>query len=307
MSVALIRHPDCERHDPGEGHPESPRRLAAIRDHLISLRVMDLLREYEAPEVTPEALLRVHSADYLAQLEALAPAAGIVAVDADTRMTPDTLPAARRAAGAGVLAVDLIMKGEVNRAFCAVRPPGHHAERGKAMGFCFYNNIAVAVAHALAVHGLKRVAVVDFDVHYGNGTEDAFFDEPRVTVLSSFQDHLFPDNPVRDLPGRFFNLPLAPGTTGREMRQHYHDQLLPALDAARPQLLFVSAGFDAHYADPLAQLRFKEEDYAWLTEQIATIANRHAKGRVLSMLEGGYDPGALGRSVAAHVRALLET
>lgn len=307
MSVALIQHPDCERHDPGEGHPESPARLAAIRDHLISLRVMDLLREHEAPEVSREALLRVHTPEYLDRLESLAPTSGIVAVDADTRMTADTLPAARRAAGAGLLGVDLVMRGEVNRAFCAVRPPGHHAERDKAMGFCFYNNIAVAAAHALAVHKLKRVAIVDFDVHYGNGTEDAFADDARVTVLSSFQNHLFPDNPLRELPGRFFNLPLAPGTTGRELRQHYHDQLLPALDAARPQLIFISAGFDAHYADPLAQLRLKEEDYAWLTEEIARIANRHAAGRVISMLEGGYDPGALGRSVVAHVRALLET
>lgn len=306
MSVALIQHPDCERHDPGEGHPESPRRLGAIRDHLISLRVMDLLRSYEAPEVTRKALLRVHTADYLDHLDGLAPRDGTVAVDADTRMTAETLPAARRAAGAGVLGVDLVMRNEANRVFCAVRPPGHHAERQKAMGFCFYNNIAVAAAHALAVHKLKRVAIVDFDVHYGNGTEDAFIDDSRVTVLSSFQNHLFPDNPVRDLPGRFFNLPLAPGTTGREMRQHYHDQLLPALDAARPQLVFISAGFDAHYADPLAQLRFKEEDYSWLTEQIVRIADRHAGGRVVAMLEGGYDPGALGRSTVAHIRALLE-
>lgn len=305
MSVFYITHPDCAAHAPGELHPERPERLDAIRDHLISMRVLDLLVEREAPLVTREQLERVHDPEYLDRLEALAPQSGEIALDPDTWMSPMTLPAARRAAGAAVAGVDYVMSGEAERVFCAVRPPGHHAESDRAMGFCFYNNIAVAAAHAIKVHKLKRVAVVDFDVHWGNGTDQIFANEKKVGIFASFEDHLFPDGDVPNVPGRIHNIALPPGTTGREMRHEYHDHLLPALDAWKPQLVLVSAGFDAHHEDELSHLRFKEDDYTWLTEQIIVIADRHAKGRIVSVLEGGYSLPALGRSVAAHLKAML--
>lgn len=306
MPLALITHPACHDFDPGEPHPERPARLAAINDHLISLRVMDLVQRVEAPPATDEQLLRVHDAAYLEMLAEREPAAGNVALDEDTWLAPGALRAARHAAGACVHGVDLVMRGEHARAFCAVRPPGHHAERDRAMGFCLFNNIAVAAAHALAVHRLKRVAIVDFDAHWGNGSEAIFAAEKRVGIFSSYQEHLFPQAQPPGVPGRIVNVPLAPHARGREIRQHYHDLLLPALNDFRPQLVLVSAGFDGHREDAMSDLEMTEDDFAWITDEIVLAAKRHAKGRVVSVLEGGYSLSSLGRSVAGHVRGLGE-
>ena len=305
MSLAYITHPACSEFDPGEPHPERPSRLSAINDHLVSLRLLDLATAYEAPDASEEQLLRVHGRAYLDQLAESEPRDGALRIDEDTWLVHGSLRAARRAAGAAVHAVDLVMSGKFSAAFCAVRPPGHHAERNRAMGFCLYNNVAVAAAHALAVHAVKRVAIIDFDAHWGNGTDDIFRDEKRVGVFATFQDHLFPATNAPGVPGRIHNVPLAPGTRGREIRQVYHDSVLPAVNDFRPQLLLISAGFDGHREDAMSDLEMTEDDYAWLTEQAVDIARRHAGGRVVSVLEGGYDHSSLGRSVAAHVRALI--
>jgi len=305
MPLAYVTHPACSLFDPGDPHPEVPARLAAINDHLIALRLLDVLDEIAAPAASDEQLLRVHDTAYLEMLVAREPASGTVQLDADTWLSPGIVRAARHAAGAGVHAVDLVMSGKASAAFCAVRPPGHHAERDRAMGFCLFNNVAIAAAHAITVHQLKRVAVVDFDAHWGNGTDAIFRDEKRVGIFSTFQDHLFPETDVSSLPGRIHNVALAPHATGREIRQIYHDVLFPALNDFRPQLVLVSAGFDGHREDAMSDLEMTEDDYAWLTDEIMTIAKRHAKGRVVSVLEGGYELSSLGRSVAAHVRSLL--
>lgn len=305
MSLTYITHADCSEHHAGELHPESPARLDVIRDHLISMRVIDMLVEREAPEVTREQLERVHDPVYLDELETLQPSEGLKSIDPDTWLSPYTLAAARRAAGAGVLGVDMVMKGEAERVFCGVRPPGHHAESNRAMGFCFYNNVAVAAAHALKAHKLKRVAIVDFDAHWGNGTDEIFANEKKVGIFATFEDHLFPDGDVPSVPGRIYNDALPPGTTGRDMRHEFHDHLLPALDAFKPQLLLVSAGFDAHREDEISHLRFNDDDFVWITDQVVAIAEKHAKGRIVSILEGGYALPALGRCVALHLKALL--
>ncbi len=306
MSLAFITHPACSAFDPGPAHPESPSRLAAINDHLISLRMFELLRHVEAPAATDGQLLRVHDRDYLDMLAAREPDSGVLVLDTDTWLVPHVVRAARHAAGAGVRGVDLVMAGDVRAAFCAVRPPGHHAERNRAMGFCLFNNIAVAAMHALDVHRLRRVAIVDFDAHFGNGTESIFREEKRVGIVSSFQDDLFPLSTVQGVPGRIHNVPLARGTQGREIRAIWQGDLLPALDAMKPQLILVSAGFDGHRDDDMSDLGMSEDDFASITDTIVQIARRHAKGRIVSMLEGGYDSSALGRSVAAHIRSLLE-
>lgn len=306
MSVAYFSPPACAAFNPGRSHPEVPERLASIDDHLISLRLRELLVEGEAPPASDEQLLRVHSQEYIDMLSACEPGEGVVSLDPDTWLVAGIGEAARHAAGAVVGAVDMVMAGKVNRAFCAVRPPGHHAERARAMGFCLFNNVAVGAAHALARHRLKRIAIVDFDAHWGNGTDAIFLDEKRVGVFASFQEHLFPPQEAMQVPGRIVNRGLGAGAKGREVRQVWHDELLPALDAFRPQLLFISAGFDGHREDEMSELMLNEEDYAWLTERIAHVAGKHARGRIVSVLEGGYALSALGRSVAAHVRALLE-
>ena len=289
----------------GEHHPECPDRLRAIHDRLVAARLVDFLWELEAPEVTREQLRRVHAAAYLDSLEQLAPISGIRHLDPDTVMNPHTLAAARRAAGAAALAVDLVVGGQARTAFCSVRPPGHHAESNRAMGFCFYNNLAVGVAHALAQHGLKRVAVVDFDVHHGNGTEEIFRDDPRVTMVSVFQHPFYPYMGIEGRSERMVNIPLRAYSGGAELRAAVERHWLPALEAFRPELIFVSAGFDAHRADDMASLNFTEADYAWVTERIREVADRHAGGRVISLLEGGYELDATARSVEAHLRALM--
>lgn len=305
MTLAFITHPDCLLHDMGPYHPESPARLHAINDQLIAAGIDMLLKHYDAPRATREQLERVHAPGYVDEVFNAVPVEGYAFLDPDTSMNPHSLQAAQRAAGAAVLAVDLIMRGEVQDAFCSVRPPGHHAERNRAMGFCIFNNVAVGAAHALAVHGLERVAIVDFDVHHGNGTEDIFRDEPRVLFCSSFQHPFYPHSGTERQTEHYQSTPLPAGTGGEAFRTAITENWLPALHAFEPQLIFCSAGFDAHVEDEMAQLGLVEEDYAWVTRLIKDVADTHCEGRLVSVLEGGYALSALGRSVAAHLRALL--
>lgn len=305
--LAFISHHECYDHDAGPLHPEQPLRLEAINNQLISSGLDYVLRHYDAPLVTRDQLLRVHDADYIDRVYALAPGKGMgsVEVDGDTVMSSGTLRAAERAAGAGVLAVDLVMSGAANPAFCAVRPPGHHAERQTAMGFCLFNNIAVAAAHALDAHGLDRVAIVDFDVHHGNGTEDIFRAEPRVLFCSSFQHPFYPFTGHEKETANLVDIPLSAGAGSKEFRAGVGDHWLPHLDAFKPQMLFISAGFDAHVADDMSSLQLTDDDYEWVTKALVDVATRHCEGRIVSMLEGGYEPGVLARSVVRHLNVLL--
>jgi len=303
MLAAFITHPDCARHEMGPGHPECPERLGAVQDMLLAKGLLDYMTGYDAPAATEEQLGRAHSARYVRELLAAAPAEGYRAVDPDTSMNPHTARAALRAAGAAVLATDLVLAGEVPAAFCCVRPPGHHAERAAAMGFCFFNNAAVGIRHALDVHGLERVALIDFDVHHGNGSEDILRDDARVLMCSVFERGLYPFS--GDEGGaNMVNVGLAPRSGSDAFRAAVEQRWLPALDAFRPQLVMVSAGFDAHRDDDLGRLGLVEADYEWITARIVAVAEKHARGRIVSCLEGGYNLGALARSAAAHVRAL---
>jgi acetoin utilization deacetylase AcuC-like enzyme len=305
VSTAFISHPDCLKHDMGRGHPECPERLSAIEDRLIASGIASYLARYEAPLATDEQLARVHPAAYLRAIRDASPPSGTVHLDPDTAMNPFSLDAALRAAGAGVLAVDLVMRGEVNSAFCAVRPPGHHACRSRAMGFCFFNNIAVAARHAIFAHGAKRVAIVDFDVHHGNGTEDIFAGDRHVLMVSTFQHPFYPYSGTENPAENMVNVPLAAGSGSRELRAAVEDRWMPALEEFRPELVLISAGFDAHAEDDMASLRFMDADYAWLTQKLQHVAERHAQGRIVSMLEGGYALSALGRSATEHLRVLV--
>jgi acetoin utilization deacetylase AcuC-like enzyme len=304
--LRLYTHPACLQHDPGPGHPESPARLHAVLAALDHDRFAALDR-VEAPRASLETLERVHDAAYVARILASAPAEGQVRLDEDTLMSPASAEAALRAAGAVAAAVDAVLTERASRAFCAVRPPGHHATADQAMGFCLFNNVAVGAAHALAEHGLERVAIADFDVHHGNGTQDVFAREPRVLFVSSHQSPLYPGSGSEDDTGvgNLLNAPVPPGTGSAAFRRTWEERLLPRLEAFRPQLLLVSAGFDAHRADPLAQLELTADDYAWLTGRLMDVARDHARGRVVSTLEGGYDLTALAASAAAHVAALM--
>ena len=303
--VAFISHPACRLHQMAPGHAEQPARVAVIPEELRTRGLYDLLEHYDAPRATDEQLARVHPADYVECIRSKAPAAGLEILDPDTAMCPETLEAALRAAGANVLAVDLLMSGRARRAFCNVRPPGHHAERSRAMGFCLFNNVAIGAAHALERHGLERVAILDFDVHLGNGTEDIFRDDSRVLLCSLFQYPLYPDMNPPSVPGHIVNCPLPEGSGGEEFRAAVTGQWLPALEKFAPQMIFVSAGFDAHASDPLAQMRLAADDYAWITDAACAVANRHANGRMVSTLEGGYDLKALASSGAAHIERLM--
>ncbi len=305
MSTAFVTHPDCLRHDMGYGHPEQPARLEAVREKLIASQLYDLLQHYEAPKATREQLVRVHDPNYVDAITAAAPNHGLVQLDPDTAMNPHSYAASLRAAGALVLATELVCNGEVENAFCNVRPPGHHAEHNRAMGFCLFNNIAVGVAHALDLFGLQRVAIVDFDVHHGNGTEDIFTDESRVMLCSTFQHPFYPFSGADSASDRLVNVPLPGGSTGQRFRQMVQKKWLPALERFMPEMIFISAGFDAHVEDPLGGLMLNEADYAWVTEQVMAVARRFAAGRIVSTLEGGYDLSALGRSAAAHIRVLM--
>jgi acetoin utilization deacetylase AcuC-like enzyme len=304
--LRLYTHPACLQHDPGPDHVERPARLRAVLQALDHDRYATLDR-IEAPLATREQLLRVHSVTHVEHILANAPLDGMYRLDEDTLMSPGSVEAALSAAGAVVAAVDAVLTGATQRAFCAVRPPGHHATRDQAMGFCVFNNIAVAAAHALAAHGLKRVAIADFDVHHGNGTQAIFEREPRVLFVSSHQSPLYPDSGREDEHGvgNIVNGTLSPGAGSHEFRELWDDVLLPRLHAFKPQLVLVSAGFDAHRNDPLADIRLVQEDYAWITERLVGVARTHAAGRMVSTLEGGYDLPALAASVAAHASMLM--
>jgi len=306
MHTAYITHPECLKHNMGDWHPESPLRLRAIDDRLHAAHLYDYLLHHEAPLVHRSQLLRVHDAAFVDFVEASSPYEGTRALDPDTSMNPHTLDAAYHAAGGAVMAVDLVMRGEAKNAFVACRPPGHHATRNQAMGFCFFNNVAVAAAHALEAHRLERVAIVDFDVHHGNGTEDIFRDEPRVMLCSTFQHPFYPYCGADTANGHIVNVPLPAGTTGNAYREAFSAKILPRLEAFRPQMLLFSAGFDGHREDDMAQFGLVESDYVWITEQVMDVAARLAAGRIVSVLEGGYDLSSLGRSVAAHIRTLAD-
>ena len=304
MTTAWITHPDCLKHEMGPWHPERPERLTAIEDQLIASGVEPHLKRYEAPLATDAQLERVHPADYVRAIRDAAPADGTVRLDPDTAMNPHSLDAALRAAGAPVLGVDLIFRNEIQTAFCAVRPPGHHACAARPMGFCIFNNVAVAARHAIQAHSVKRLAICDFDVHHGNGTEEIFAGDKHILMASTFQHPFYPYCGTEDVAENMINVPLAAGAGSREFREAVQDFWLPALDEFRPELLLISAGFDAHREDDMAMLQFSDADYAWVTEHLKAIADRHAKGRIVSSLEGGYALSALGRSVVQHVRVL---
>jgi acetoin utilization deacetylase AcuC-like enzyme len=307
MTVALVTHSACLEHDTGPGHPERADRLRAVLAATNEDAFPALLRD-TAPRATAAQLEAVHDPAHVRAILSLAVAQGeLAALDADTIVSAGSVEAALRAAGAAIRAVDLVMAGRVRAAFAAVRPPGHHAEPGGAMGFCLFDNAAVAARHARQRWGLARIAVADFDVHHGNGTQDAFWDDPDLLFVSSHQSPCYPGTGAADergVAGNVVNAPLPPGSGGETFRRAWRNLLLPALDAFAPELLIVSAGFDAHRADPLAQLELEAEDFAWVTTELVGVARRHAQGRIVSLLEGGYDLAALGESTAAHLCAL---
>jgi acetoin utilization deacetylase AcuC-like enzyme len=306
VSVLFYTHPSALRHDPGPGHPEAPIRLRAI------LRAVDeaaprWLARRSSPAAALDQIQRVHPARYTTGILEAVPESGYVRLDADTVINPHSGEAALHAAGAACAAVDAVMAGEVPAAFSAMRPPGHHAEAMEPMGFCLFNNVAVAALQARAVHKLSRLAIFDFDVHHGNGTQAIFYDDPDTLYVSTHQAPLYPGTGLvseRGIKGNILNRPLPPGTSGEAWRRVVERDVLPAIDAWRPQLIFVSAGFDAHVADPLASMGLLEEDFAWVTRELRLLAERHCDGRIVSVLEGGYNPDALARSVLAHVREL---
>lgn len=305
MNVALYTHAACLAHQPGPGHPESPARLAAVLQALQDERFSRLDRR-QAPQATREQLARVHRCELIDSVFAASPAEGYVRLDADTAMSPDSLEAALRGAGAVCAAVDAAIDGDALRSFCAVRPPGHHATRATAMGFCLFNSIAVGAAQALA-RGVERVAIVDFDVHHGNGTQDIFWTQPRVLYASTHQSPLYPGTggPDETGVGNIVNAPLPASANSAAFREACRQIVLPALQRFRPELVMISAGFDAHYLDPLANLNLGHEDFAWITRELVEIAQNYASGRVVSSLEGGYSLTALRDSTAAHVAALM--
>ncbi len=307
MTTAYITHPDCLRHEMGAGHPECPARLSAIGEHMRASGLLDELRCLEAPVADPDDLKRVHRAAYVDLIFDNAPSEGYVQLDPDTAMNAHSLSAARRAAGAGVLAVEEVMEGRSTNAFCAVRPCGHHATQARSMGFCIFNNIGVAAAYALEKKGLERVAIIDFDVHHGNGTED-MFSEPRwrdrVLMASFFQHPFYPYSGTANPASNMINVPLAEGSGGDAAKQAIEARWLPALENFKPQMIFISAGFDAHREDLLGGMALVEGDYEWMTRELMTVAARHSQQRIVSMLEGGYNLAALGRSVVTHVRTL---
>jgi acetoin utilization deacetylase AcuC-like enzyme len=304
MAIAYISHPDCLRHDMGH-HPERPERLHAINDRLIAGGLDMVLHRYDAPLVDRELLNITHEPVFVDQLYSIAPKEGIIWVDGDTAMNPHTLRAALLAAGAVQLGVDLVIRGGASQVFCAVRPPGHHAGQRKAMGFCFFNNVAVGAYHALHNHDLDRVAIVDFDVHHGNGTEDIVGGDERILFCSTFQHPFYPHSGAGTSAPNVVNTPLPAGTAGPAFREAVEAHWLPRLRAFEPQLILVSAGFDAHRADDMAGLNLLEEDYAWVTRRLCEQADRSAAGRLVSTLEGGYELRSLALSVEAHIKAFL--
>jgi acetoin utilization deacetylase AcuC-like enzyme len=305
MTTLYITHEAFLDHSGPPGHPERPDRLRAVERAVVDEPRLKLQR-LSAPIAEFESITRVHRRDYVESLRKAEPEAGIAAIDADTYLSRGSLEAARRAAGAGITAVDKVIAGEADNAFCAVRPPGHHAESARGMGFCLFNSIAVAAAHAREIHKLERVAIVDFDVHHGNGTQEIFWRDKAVLYASTHQMPLYPGTgSVSETGvGNIFNAPLRPGDGGEAFRAVMNRSILPAVERFRPELVLVSAGFDAHVRDPLAQLQLTEADFAWITEKLMAIADAHASGRLVSMLEGGYDLTGLARSVVAHLEVL---
>ncbi len=304
MSVVLLTHPDCALHEMGRHHPESPERLLAVLGAIDDSGLLAHLREEEAPAASVEQLARVHHDVHIELVHDSAPQSDYTYLDPDTSMNPQSLSASLRAAGAVVRATDLVMGGGATRAFCAVRPPGHHATPDRAMGFCVFNNVAVGAAQALEQHGLERIAILDFDVHHGNGTEAMFRDDPRVLFCSTFQHPYYPFCGADSGNEHVINVPLPAMTASAGFRAAVTRHWLPALERFQPQLVFISAGFDAHREDPLAYLQLEDEDYAWVTQRIVEAAERHAGGRIVSTLEGGYNTASLARSAVEHVRAL---
>jgi acetoin utilization deacetylase AcuC-like enzyme len=303
MGIAIISHPDCLLHNMGE-HLEHPNRLRVTEKALNEASFNAELENHLAPLATREQLLQVHSEEHVNKIFASVPAQGFTSLDPDTWMNPHTLTSALRAAGAGIQAVDLVLGRKVDSAFCNVRPPGHHAEKSQAMGFCFFNNVAIAAAYALEQHQLRRVAIIDFDVHHGNGTQDIFYNDSRVMFCSSFQHPFYPFSGTLKTNVNIINIPLIAGSTGKEFREKVQELWLKPLLEFEPDLIFFSAGFDAHVDEPLANLAFIEEDYAWITTEIKKIADKVCHGRMISMLEGGYSLNVLGQCVIEHVNAM---
>ena len=307
MTTLLVTHAACSAHDMGEGHPERPERLRAV-DRALERETFQLLVRGDAPRAAIEALTRVHPAEYVAAIAQASPSQGRVQLDADTAMSPGTWEAALRSAGGATYAVDEVVGRRVDNAFVATRPPGHHAEAATPMGFCFFNNAAIAARHARAAHGLERVAIVDFDVHHGNGTQHIFWRDASVMYASTHQMPLYPGTGARSERGehdQIVNAPLRPGDGGEAFREAFVEAILPRLEAFAPDLVVVSAGFDAHCRDPLADLNLREDDFVWATQRLTALAQARCGGRIVSLLEGGYDLEALGRSAAAHVGALM--
>ncbi len=301
-----VSHPMCKKHDNGWGHPENAERYSRVEDALVSARLLDYVLTKEARQANDEDILRVHTPHFLKTLKAAIPQQGLITLDEDTALSPDSLDAARYGSGAVLDAIDSIMAGQAQRAFCNIRPPGHHAEVQKPMGFCLLNHVAIGAAYALEHYGLERVAIVDIDVHHGNGTESYARVEPRVTLISNFESGIYPfTDPHSDLPNQL-KLPMPAHTSGAQWLEAWNHLGWPFLQAARPQLIIVSAGFDGHQMDPLAHWNLHERDYQAWTEQLIRQANQLCQGRIVSVLEGGYDLTALGLSVVAHVKALAE-
>lgn len=306
MRTAFITHPDTLLHVMDGNHPESPARITAIKNALIKHKIDQKLTHYKAPAATDRELARVHSAEYIRRIRALAPKAGLVRLDADTAMGPMSLSAALHASGAVIFATDLVMRGLADNAFCCIRPPGHHAGVANSAGFCIFNHVAVAVAHAFEKYGIKRAAIIDFDVHHGDGTEEIFRNDPRVMLCSTFQHPFYPHRGADTRSDRMLNMPLKAKSGRKEFQQVFEQTFLPALNAFKPEIIFISAGFDAHIEDPLADLALENTDYGWMTTLIKQAAQQHAKGRIVSSLEGGYHLQSLGNAVAIHLSALLQ-
>jgi len=305
MTTAYISHPDFMKHEVGRHHPECPERIQAIEDQLIQSRLDGHLKRIDPPLATEADITRVHSEDHLAFIKSKAPTSGYAMIDGDTIMNTATWNVSLRAAGAAIAAVDAVMKGEVNNAFCAIRPPGHHAEPHRSMGFCVFNTIAIATRYALEQYDLDRVAVIDFDVHHGNGTEAAFIDDPHVLMCSFFQHPFYPYSGLEG-GDNMVNIPLPANTSGKVVREMISKIWIPRLQEFKPQLIMISAGFDAHREDDLGQMGLVEDDYVWITQQLMNVANQTCEGKIVSCLEGGYNLSALGRSVVAHLKTLAE-
>lgn len=307
MSTAFYTHPACQLHEMGAGHPECPERLIAIDKELASSQISNHLLHHEAPLATEAQLALVHSQEHILRIKQHRPEHGYYPLDGDTTLNPASWTAALAAAGAAIAATNAVIEGQVNNAFCAIRPPGHHATPTTPMGFCLFNNIALATRHALSHGGLERVAIIDFDVHHGNGTQAAFQDDERVLMVSFFQHPLYPYSGTELSSPNMLNIPVPANTDGKIIRALVERHWLPALHRHKPQMIFISAGFDAHRDDLIGQMRLVEDDYLWMTQQIQQIAGLYSQGRIVSCLEGGYNTAALARSVVAHIKGLLAT